>query len=197
MKKIRKLIGEEIHDYLEESLKWVIMSLLIGIPCGLLGTLFHHSLRKANALRAAHPWLLFTLPLIGVLIILLYHSCGMHTDRGTNRILDSVRKNEPVPLRVGFIMFISTILTQLGGGSAGREGAALQIGGSIGSLFSHKIGSRFDLPERSQKVGVMCGMGAFFSALFGTPLTATVFSIEVAEVGHMEHLGLLPPCSPV
>ena len=62
MKKIRKLIGEEIHDYLEESLKWVIMSLLIGIPCGLLGTLFHHSLRKANALRAAHPWLLFTLP---------------------------------------------------------------------------------------------------------------------------------------
>ncbi len=100
MKKIRKLIGEEIHDYLEESLKWVVMSLLIGIPCGLLGTLFHHSLRKANALRAAHPWLLFTLPLIGVLIILLYHSCGMHTDRGTNRILDSVRKNEPVPLRV-------------------------------------------------------------------------------------------------
>ena len=76
MKKIRKLIGEEIHDYLEESLKWVVMSLLIGIPCGLLGTLFHHSLRKANALRAAHPWLLFTLPLIGVLIILLYHSCG-------------------------------------------------------------------------------------------------------------------------
>ena len=192
MKKIRKLIGEEIHDYLEESLKWVVMSLLIGIPCGLLGTLFHHSLRKANALRAAHPWLLFTLPLIGALIILLYHSCGMHTDRGTNRILDSVRKNEPVPLRVGFSMFISTILTQLGGGSAGREGAALQIGGSIGSLFSHKIGSRFDLPERSQKVGVMCGMGAFFSALFGTPLTATVFSIEVAEVGHMEHLGLLP-----
>ena len=197
MKKIRKLIGEEIHDYLEESLKLVIMSLLIGIPCGLLGTLFHHSLRKANALRAAHPWLLFTLPLIGVLIILLYHSFGMHTDRGTNRILDSVRKNEPVPLRVGFIYFISTILTQLGGGSAGREGAALQIGGSIGSLFSHKIGSRFDLPERSQKVGVMCGMGAFFSALFGTPLTATVFSIEVAEVGHMEHLGLLPTCSPV
>ena len=83
MKKIRKLIGEEIHDYLEESLKWVVMSLLIGIPCGLLGTLFHHSLRKANALRAAHPWLLFTLPLIGALIILLYHSCGMHTDRGT------------------------------------------------------------------------------------------------------------------
>ena len=80
MKKIRKLIGEEIHDYLEESLKWVVMSLLIGIPCGLLGTLFHHSLRKANALRAAHPWLLFTLPLIGALIILLYHSCGMHTE---------------------------------------------------------------------------------------------------------------------
>lgn len=102
----------------------VVRSLLIGIPCGLLGTLFHHSLRKANALRAAHPWLLFTLPLIGVLIVLLYHSCGMHTDRGTNRILDSVRKNEPVPLRVGFIMFISTILTQLGGRQCRTRGCS-------------------------------------------------------------------------
>ena len=90
MKKIRKLIGEEIHDYLEESLKWVIMSLLIGIPCGLLGTLFHHSLRKANALRAAHPWLLFTLPLIGVLIILLYHSCAQERTSSAARRLHYV-----------------------------------------------------------------------------------------------------------
>lgn len=175
-----------------EIIKWMLMALIIGATGGLVGTVFHHGLTTAAELRAGHPWLLYTLPLLGVVIIFCYHRLGMQTDRGTNRVLDSVRKNEPIPLRVGFLMFISTILTQLGGGSAGREGAALQIGGSIGSFFSHHAGIRLKLPERSQKVGVMCGMSAVFSALFGTPLTATIFSIEVAEVGMMDHLGLFP-----
>lgn len=181
-----------IKMYGYEILKWVVMSAYIGGLGGFVGVWFHHGISIANEQRAEHPWLLYLLPLLGLVIVYLYRRCGMPTDRGTNRIIDSVRENEPIPLRVAFLMIVSTILTQLGGGSAGREGAALQIGGSIGSSFSHHAGKMLKLPPRSQQVGVMCGMSALFTALFGTPITAVIFCLEVAEPGYMSHLALLP-----
>lgn len=192
LREVEKNWLDAIRLYGGESWKWILMSLYIGGIGGFVGVWFHHGLAEAAAFRAGHPWALFLLPLLGLVIVFLYRKCGMPVDRGTNRIIDSVRENEPVPLRVAPLIIVATILTQLGGGSAGREGAALQVGGSIGSSFSHRLGKRLGLPVRSQKVGVMCGMSAVFTALFGTPITATLFSLEVVEPGMMSHLALLP-----
>lgn len=176
---------------LREGFKWLILGGVIGITGGAIGAFFHHEINLASHLRAQHTWLIALLPLIGCVIVALYQWGKMLPDRGTNRILDSVMNNEPIPRRVCVLMFVCTVLTQLGGGSAGREGAALQIGGSVGSFFSHRLGKKW-LPQRSQRMGIMCGMAAVFSGLFGTPLTATFFTMEVTEIGSLPQLALIP-----
>lgn len=181
-----------IKNYGAEVHKWLIMSIFIGVVGGVVGAVFHHGLTWAAGMRAQYPRLIWALPWLGCGITFLYHAFGMRTDRGTNRILDAARSNEHIPPKVGGLMFVSTIMTQLGGGSAGREGAALQIGGSIGSFFSHKLGVKMGLHPERQKIGVICGMAAMFSALFGTPIGATVFCIEVCEVAAIQHICLLP-----
>lgn len=185
-------IEDHVKLYLHELIVWLVMSVFIGAVGGVIGAAFHNDLTFAAELRAANPWLIWTLPALGCVITFLYHICGLRTDRGTNRILDAARNNEKIPPMIGFLMFVSTIMTQLGGGSAGREGAALQIGGSIGSLFSHTLGPKLKLDPQRQKIGVICGMAAMFSALFGTPIGATVFCIEVCEVAAIQHICLLP-----
>ena len=190
MEEIKKFRREAVLT-LREGLKWLVLGGVIGVVGGVIGALFHHEIGLASSLRLAHPWLLYTLPLIGCVIVALYQWGNMLPDRGTNRILDSVRHNEPIPKRVSALMFVCTALTQLGGGSAGREGAALQIGGSVGSFFSHRLGKKW-LPERSQRMGIMCGMAAVFSGLFGTPLTAAFFVMEVTEIGALPQLAVVP-----
>ena len=190
MEEIKKF-GREADLTLREGVKWLILGSVIGVVGGVIGAAFHHEISLASSLRAAHPWLLYTLPLIGCVIVALYQWGNMLPDRGTNRILDSVNTNEPIPKRVCALMFVCTALTQLGGGSAGREGAALQIGGSVGSFFSHKIGKKW-LGQRSQRMGILCGMAAVFSGLFGTPLTAAFFTMEVTEIGSLPQLAVVP-----
>ena len=153
MKVVNKFCGGA-GEILHEAAKWLLLGGVIGLVGGVIGALFHHEIGLASALRAAHPWLLYTLPLLGCVIVALYRWGHMLPDRGTNRILDSVMNNEPIPKRVCGLMFVCTALTQLGGGSAGREGAALQIGGSVGSFFSHRLGKRW-LPRRSQRIGIL------------------------------------------
>src|SRR5699024_8524624 len=96
-------------------------------------------------------------------------------DRGTNMVLDSIHSSETMFFRTTPLIFIGTLLTHVCGGSSGREGAALQIGGSLGST----IGRAFSLDEKERNILVMCGMSAVFTAMFGTPITATIFSMEV------------------
>jgi H+/Cl- antiporter ClcA len=142
------------------------------------------------SLRADYPQLLLGLPLAGLLIVWLYHRCNVYHSLGTNLVLLSVRTREQVPLLMTPLIFVSTLLTHLCGGSSGREGAALQMGGSIGQ----QIGRMFKVSERSLHIFTMCGMSACFAALFGTPVAASVFSIEVVSVGIM-HYSALIPCS--
>ena len=119
----------------------------------------------------SHPSMLFFLPVSGLLIVWMYHSFHEEGNRGTNMVIDAISSNERVTPATGPLIFFSTILTHLGGGSSGREGAALQLGGSIGNSF----GEWFKLDERDKKIAIMCGMSAVFSALFGTPVAAAIF----------------------
>lgn len=186
---------ERLNRYLEGSEKgvyvfliWSFIGAVIGAVVGVVGITFHILLEEVTAFRMSHPWILFLLPLGGLVIAGLYHLLRMQNDRGTNLILIAVRVNEKVSLRLTPLIFISTIITHLLGGSAGREGAALQIGGSIGSFIGRKI----KLDEKDERIITMCGMSAGFAALFGTPVAAVLFSMEVITVGIMHYSAIVP-----
>ena len=168
--------------------QWLLLAGLTGAACGLAGAAFTWCVAQAAALRGAHPWLLLCMPLAGLAIVFSYRAAGMENDSGTNQIIASVRGGKRPPVRLAPLIFLGSALTHLTGGSAGREGAALQIGGSI----SAGIGRLLRLGERSVNTIIQCGMAGLFSALFGTPLTAAVFTLEVVNVGQLRYAALFP-----
>lgn len=174
--------------YLMNFMKWLVVASVIGLIGGLTGAVFHECIGLVTEVREEHFWMIFLLPIAGLLIVFLYHRAGLRNDRGTNLVLDSIHTEQHVPFRMAPLIFVGTILTHLCGGSAGREGAALQIGGSIGST----LGGILHFNEKDRHVLVMCGMSAVFTAMFGTPLTATVFSMEVVSVGIVYYSAFVP-----
>ena len=169
-------------------IKWSALALVIGSVAGAAGTIFSMGVSWATGFRLSHPSMLFFLPVSGLLIVWMYHSFHEEGNRGTNMVIDAISSNERVTPATGSLIFFSTILTHLGGGSSGREGAALQLGGSIGNSF----GEGFKLDERDKKIAIMCGMSAVFSALFGTPVAAAIFSLEVVSIGVLYYAALVP-----
>lgn len=175
-------------EYIINFLKWIMLSALTGAVGGLIGSAFHISIEYVTEIRGSHPWVLYLLPVGGIVIAFLYKICKMDKNSGTDFVISSVREKEKVPFLMAPLIFVSTVITHLCGGSAGREGAALQLGGAIGS----QIGSIFKLNEKDMHLIIMCGMSGVFSALFGTPLTATVFAMEVISVGIAYYSSLVP-----
>ncbi len=168
--------------------KLLVFSVLIGVTVGVAGAAFHHAIDAATGFRQAHRWLVVLLPLAGLLIVASYHVTGMSDDRGTEFVIASVRDARPLRIRTAPLIFLGTVLTHLCGGSSGREGAALQLGGSISS----SIGKWMHLDARDERVITLAGMSAGFSALFGTPLAAAVFAMELGSVGVMYYAALVP-----
>ena len=160
------------------ALQWFFLAIPTGLICGLVGTLFHLSVEHVTELRADQPWLLFLLPAAGLLITALYKATKCE-GVGTNNVIRAVQSGEPVSILLVPAIFLGTVLTHLCGGSAGREGAALQMGGSIG----WNVGTLLQLKDHDRRTATISGMAAFFSALFGTPLTAALFAMMVEDVG--------------
>ena len=184
-------LSERARGHVQEGVtfvKWLLYSCLIGVVVGLVAVAFHLGIDLAAELRGEHPNIIWLLPLGGMANVLLYRVCGMEKDRGTNLVLVAVRDAERLKLRTAPLIFLSTIITHLVGGSAGREGAALQLGASLSAYAGRKLG----LDELDGRIVVMCGMAAAFSALFGTPLTAAVFAMEVVTVGRMYYAAMVP-----
>lgn len=182
-------LAKRIFLHLLVFLKWVAIASVVGLLLGGVGAAFHFAIEACTDLRLEHSWLIYLLPLAGLAIPLLYRVCRMEEDAGTNLVLLSVRSaSQRSPLRTAPLIFVSTLLTHLCGGSAGREGAALQLGGSVASY----LGTKLKLDKNDMHMIIMCGMSAAFSALFGTPLTAAVFSMEVISVGVMYYAALVP-----
>ena len=174
--------------YLITFLKWGLFGLLMGVLGGLLGAGFHHALHFVTHLRSEHNWLIFLLPVGGLLSVGIYTLFRQRSNRGTNQIIDAVLDGEEVSPLVAPTIFLATATTHLFGGSAGREGAALQLGGATASLLS-KV---FKLKETDRKILIMSGMSAVFAGLFGTPLTAALFCMEFESVGTIFSPALLP-----
>lgn len=187
IKMIRFYIGRIVRN-LAVFIRWGIFSAFVGLFVGAFSTLFAFCLRQVTSFRTENPWLILCLPLAGVVIVFLYGVFRYKNDKGTNMVLSSIHAEAEVPFRMAPLIFISTIITHLFGGSAGREGAALQLGGSIGQ----QLGKLFRFDEKDQRIVVMCGMSAAFSAIFGTPIAASIFSMEVVSVGVMYYAALVP-----
>lgn len=179
---------KNLDDYAVSFLKWIAISVSLGCAGGVLGSVFHTCIDKAAELRAHHTWIVFLLPVGAVVIRWIYHIFKSDVHLDTNLVIRSLRENNKIPPIMMPLIFFGTVVTQLVGGSAGREGAALQLGGSLG----YNVGRVFRLNSANMQIVVMCGMSAVFSALFGTPVTAAVFSLEVASVGMLHYTALLP-----
>lgn len=178
---------EYVLLYIKYMVKWIVLAVLIGVPCGVVGALFFNGVACVTNLRAEHPWLLYLLPIAGLIIVFMYKKLNIE-GRGTDTIVESARKGTGLRFRLVPAIFIATLLTHLCGGSSGREGAALQIGGDIGN----NIGKLVKLNREDLKIATMAGMAAFFTALFGTPITATVFVAFFLEVGSIYTVMLFP-----
>ena len=177
----------EIKQTSHNFVKWTILAIVTGGIIGVISSAFGHALSMATSFRKEYPWLLFGLPLAGVIIVFLYKKFGKD-DGGTNQVFSTVRARDEVPATAAPLIFVSTVLTHLTGGSAGREGAAIQLGGSI----ANQLGRWMKMDEEDTHVIVMCGMSAAFAALFGTPMAAAIFSLEVISVGVMYYTALMP-----
>ncbi len=186
MEKWRKIMAH-IGAYPAALGKWLAVGGLIGGIGGLIGSAFHIGVDYATRLRSGHPWVLYLLPVLGLIIAGLYRVTKVE-GKDTNAVIESVHFGKNVPVLLVPVIFISTVLTHLGGGSAGREGAALQIGGGIG----FETGRLLHLGEKDLPLATLCGMSAVFAALFGTPLTAAIFAMEVISVGVFYYAGLIP-----
>ena len=161
---------------------------MTGIVMGTVGILFYHSIGFVTTLREKDPYFLLLLPVGAVVTYLLYYFAHDENDGGTNLILSAIQSHDHIPGRMSVLVFFSTLISHLAGASVGREGAALQIGGSLGGY----LGKLLKLDETEKKTMIMCGMSAAFSALFGTPMAASIFSMEVVSVGIMHYAALVP-----
>lgn len=169
-------------------LKWLLFACLVGGVTGVVGTAFHYSIDWATQFRTAHWWMIFFLPLAGLVIVASYRVTKMQDDRGTEFVIGAVREGRVLRFRTAPLIFLGTVLTHLTGGSAGREGAALQLGGCL----SGSLGRVLRLDDKDERIITMCGMAGGFSALFGTPLAAAVFAMEVESIGVMYYAALVP-----
>lgn len=188
MKEIIKKKFEQSAQSAGTSIKWVIFALITGLVVGCISTAFHFSIMIATMVREATPWVIFLLPIGGLIIVRCYRIVKDNKELSTNSVLSAIHSNEKLPLKMAPLIFISTVITHLFGGSAGREGAALQLGGSIGN----GLGGLFRFNDNDKHIMIMCGMSAAFAALFGTPMAAAIFSMEVVSVGIMQYSALVP-----
>ena len=182
---------EKLHHpekYVKTFLKWGVLGMLMGFVGGAVGSGFHYVLHFVTHLRGEHMWLVWLLPLGGLLTVGLYRVLRLRDNRGTNEIIDAILNNEPVKPMVAPAIFLTTNITHMLGGSAGREGAALQLGGSVGSWAAKAL----KLDENDRTVLIMSGMSAVFAGLFGTPLTACIFVLEFVAVGRIFTPALVP-----
>ena len=179
---------KETFYYSRAFVVWVAFSVAVGAVCGLVGGAFAITVEEVTHLRQHVSWLPWLMPVAGLLIAGLYKLLKLPLSIGTDEIIKTVQTQDDVSIKMAPAIFLSTVLTHLTGGSAGREGAALQLGGSIGVAMSRITRLRND----DHRIFQLCGMAALFSALFGTPIAATIFVIEIIEIGKINDRALLP-----
>lgn len=167
--------------------KLTTCTIIVSIVMGIISAIFLRSLEFVTTLRGSFPYLISLIPVIGVLTTYTYSKYGKESNRGNNLIIESVQKDVKVPFRMAILTFIFTVLTHLAGGSAGREGTAVQIGGTL----TNKISDVFKITHKEKRVLIMSGISAAFGSVFGTPLAGTFFGMEVCFIGKLSYEAMI------
>ena len=158
------------------SFKWIVICALIGVFSGSASAFFLVSLEKVTQYRELHTWIIWLLPLGGLIVGLLYHYYGNSVTKGNNLLLEEYENpQQPIPFKMAPLVLIGTLITHLVGGSAGREGTAVQMGGAIADQFSNW----FKLDQNDRKTILILGISAGFASVFGTPLAGALFALEI------------------
>jgi H+/Cl- antiporter ClcA len=180
---------QSLSDLLRWLLRWVPVTTLAGVLAGTASAFLLVSLDWATNLREAHHWLILLLAPVGLLVGLLYKHFGKTVEAGNNLILDEIHSpKETIPLRMTPLILAGTILTHLFGGSAGREGTAIQTGASL----ADQLARPFRLAPHERRILVMAGISGGFASVFGTPLAGAVFGVEVLAIGSISYEAIAP-----
>lgn len=181
--------GQLFTSIIGTWIKWLALGGLAGLLTGSASALFLYSLEYVTEVRLAIPWLLFLLPLGGAAVSYLYYKYGQNSAKGNNLIIEQIHGGqESIPLRMAPLVLLGTLITHLFGGSAGREGTAVQMGGSL----TEWLGKRFRVSKLDRRILLVCGISGGFGSVFGTPLAGTLFGLEVLAIGMISHQALLP-----
>lgn len=169
--------------------QWVLLGALVGTVCGGASALFLFLLEEATRWRLQHESLVYTLPLAGLVIGALYGRWGTSIRGGNNLVIDTVHEgDQQLPPRMAPMVLVGTVLTHLFGGSAGREGTAVQMGASLADAVAH----RFGVSPMTRRELLAAGIAGGFGSVFGTPIAGAVFGLEVVCVGRMSYEALVP-----
>jgi H+/Cl- antiporter ClcA len=170
-------------------LEWLVLGVLVGVACGVASAIFLFALDYATRFRDGHESIVYALPVAGLVVGALYDRFGKSIKGGNNLVIDTVHEDSPqIPLRMGPMVLAGTVLTHLFGGSAGREGTAVQMGASLADLIAHRWKAQKETRRRLLAAGIAGGFGS----VFGTPIAGAVFGLEVVSVGRMEYDALFP-----
>jgi len=169
--------------------RWVALAVVVGVLSGLLSAAFLEALDWATDTRTSNDWLIFSLPLAGLIVGASYHYLGRGLERGTNLIIDQIHSHsEWVPFRLTPLIFGASVLSHVAGGSTGREGAALQLAAGVTDPISKRL--RFNSADRS--LMLITAIAGGFGSVFGVPVTGAVFALEVQRVGRVRYEALVP-----
>lgn len=182
-------LGARVRGAALRIVQWLSVGALVGVLCGAASALFLEALERATAYRSAHEVIVYALPLAGVVVGLIYERLGSKIAGGNNLIIDTIHDDGPrLPLRMAPMVLVGTVLTHLFGGSAGREGTAVQMGASLADDVLHRL--RLTGPLRRQLLAA--GVAGGFGSVFGTPIAGTLFGLEFVVLGRIEYSALLP-----
>lgn len=172
-----------------QILRWIVLVIPVALLVGSFNALFLWAMSTAFETRVENPWLIYLLPVAGLLIVYCYQNLGKNSGGGNNLIMDEINEaGQGIPVRMGPLVMVTTVMTHLFGGSAGREGTAVQIGGATTEWLS----GLFNLSESDRKIMLTAGIASGFGAVFGTPLTGAIFALEVLFIGRIKFNAVLP-----
>lgn len=180
---------QNCKELLLEVLKWIVLSVIMSIPIGIIVGYFNIILSSANSFRKEHEFMVYFLPIAGIIISYMYVKAGRNAYSGENLLKSEVQKAaKDIPLYMIPVTFIGSLLTTLFGGSAGKEGSGIAMGGTLGDYLARK----FELEEGEQRTLVLSGVGASYGVLYNVPFAGAILGMELVLKGEFHYNALIP-----